>query len=316
VEITEVTTQEYRDCIKSPYHLFASSEFNDLNKGKADDIHYLLFRDDKIRLGIILGRQDKTLKSPFSAPFGGFSFVSENVKIQYLEKSISLLSEWASSKCIESIELTLPPLFYNRNFIAKQINCLWRMGYELSVIDLNYSYDIKEIGDFIHDKMWRNARKNLRISMEAGLNLLMATDEQHMRIAYDIIAQNRSHRGFPLRMTLGEVLETSKLIPSDFFIVENGSKIPIASAIVFHVSGRIPRVIYWGDLFGYSEVKPINFLSFKLYEYYKMLGKEYIDIGHSTEGSVPNYGLCEFKESIGCSIYPRYTFKRLQSGCL
>ena len=28
----------------------------------------------------------------------------------------------------------------------------------------------------------------------------------------------------------------------------------------------------------------------------------FIDIGHSTVDSVPNHGLCEFKESIGCSI--------------
>jgi len=34
----------------------------------------------------------------------------------------------------------------------------------------------------------------------------------------------------------------------------------------------------------------------------------YIDIGPSTENSIPNYGLCEFKESIGCDISPKYTF--------
>jgi len=310
VEIIEVTSKEYEDTIKSPYHIFGSAGFNNINIGKADDIHYLLFRNEKNRLGIIVGRQGKVLKSPFSAPFGGFSFVFEKVRIQYLEESINLFSEWASSASIESIELTLPPSFYNRDFIAKQINCLWRMGYEFSVIDLNYSFDIKLIGDYINDRMWRNARKNLRISLEAGLNLVIASDQQNKRVAYEIIAQNRNHRGFPLRMTLEEVMETSELIPADFFIVENCNKLPIASAIVFHISDKIIRVIYWGDLFGYSDLKPMNFLSFKLYEYYKAFGKEYIDIGHSTEESIPNYGLCEFKESIGCSVYPRYTMKR------
>ncbi len=310
MEIIEVTSKEYGDTIKSPYHVFGSADFNNINIGKADAIHYLLFRNEKNRLGIIVGRQGKVLKSPFSAPFGGFSFVFEKLRIQYLEESIDLLSEWASSAGIESIELTLPPLFYNKDFIAKQINCLWRMGYEFSVIDLNYSFDIKLVGDYINDRMWRNARKNLRVSLEAGLNLVIALDQQNKRVAYEIIAQNRNHRGFPLRMTLEEVRETSELIPADFFIVENCNKLPIASAIVFHISDKIIRVIYWGDLFGYSDLKPMNFLSFKLYEYYKTFDKEYIDIGHSTEDSIPNYGLCEFKESIGCSVYPRYTMKR------
>ena len=310
MEIIEVSSSEYGDVIKSPYHVFATAEFNHLNREKTEEVHYLLFREDKIRLGIIFGRKDKVLSSPFSAPFGGFSFVSENVRLQYLEESIGTLSNWASSRRVQSIEITIPPPFYNQSFIAKQVNCLWRMGYEFSVIDLNFSYDICRIGDSIQERIWRNARKNLRISSEAGLNLIIASDDQQRRSAYDIIAQNRIHRGFPLRMSWEQVMETSKLIPADFFIVENSNKVLIASAIVFHISEKIIQVIYWGDLLGYSELKPMNFLSYRLYEYYKLLGEEYMDIGHSTELSVPNYGLCEFKDSIGCSVNPRFTMKR------
>ena len=35
-----------------------------------------------------------------------------------------------------------------------------------------------------------------------------------------------------------------------------------------------------------------------------------VDIGPSTENSEPNYGLCEFKEGIGCKIVPKYTFSK------
>jgi len=52
----------------------------------------------------------------------------------------------------------------------------------------------------------------------------------------------------------------------------------------------------------------MNFLSFNVFNYYKDLGIEIIDIGHSTEDSIPNNGLCEFKESIGCSIGILYEF--------
>jgi hypothetical protein len=33
-----------------------------------------------------------------------------------------------------------------------------------------------------------------------------------------------------------------------------------------------------------------------------------VHIGIATENSVPNYGLCEFKESIGCKMAPKYTY--------
>ena len=46
----------------------------------------------------------------------------------------------------------------------------------------------------------------------------------------------------------------------------------------------------------------MNFLSFNVFQYYKNQGIAIIDIGPSTENSIPNHGLCEFKESIGCDI--------------
>ena len=52
----------------------------------------------------------------------------------------------------------------------------------------------------------------------------------------------------------------------------------------------------------------MNFLSYKVFEFYSQLGKKNVDLGISTVNSVPNYGLCEFKEGIGCRIDPKFTF--------
>ena len=52
----------------------------------------------------------------------------------------------------------------------------------------------------------------------------------------------------------------------------------------------------------------MNFLSYNIFKHYKAIGVSIIDIGHSTEDSIPNQGLCEFKESIGCSIDLQYEF--------
>lgn len=72
-------------------------------------------------------------------------------------------------------------------------------------------------------------------------------------------------------------------------------------------------MIYWGDIDGYSEERPMNLLAENVYEFYQQKGIHVLDIGPSTENGVPNYGLCDFKESIGCQCSSKYTLKKFFS---
>jgi hypothetical protein len=262
-------------------------------------VFYLLFREGKFRLGIIGGIRDNIFLSPFSAPFGGFTFISPDIRLQHIEYAVKLLKNWATEKGLLSVIIVLPPSIYESSFIAKQINCLWRENFKISNLEwFDESYP---------EKIWYNARKNLRISLNAGFQVKMCTSIDEKRMAYEIIRKNRESRGFPLRMSWEQVYDTIQVIPADFFLINYDNKIYLAAAIVFHVSETTVLVVYWGDLQGYSEMKPMNFLSNKVFEHYKATGKKFIDIGPSTENSLPNYGLCEFKEGIGCRIDPKYT---------
>jgi hypothetical protein len=309
MEIFEVSPKEYSDIITLPYHIFGSAGFNDLNANKCDEVYYLLFKEGKFRLGIIGGATEKIFCSPFSAPFGGFSYIAKDIRLQYLEDAVKSLKGWAAGKGFSSIRITLPPSLYDSTFIAKQINCLWREGFEISAIELNHSFDLRHLNEKYPENIWYNARKNLRIATNAGLQFIRCSSEDLKRLTYDIIFQNRSYHGKPLRMTWNQVSETACKIPADYFLIETDKQTAIASAIVFHINKNVVQVIYWGDLNGYSEMKPMNFLAFKIFEYYKLSGEEIVDIGYSTENSTPNYGLCEFKESIGCEVNPKYTLK-------
>ena len=79
MEILEVSPGEYAEVIDAPYHVFASAVF------------YLLFRDDKYRLGLIGGRRNNIFLSPFSAPFNGFSFISPRIRLEYFEAALRSL---------------------------------------------------------------------------------------------------------------------------------------------------------------------------------------------------------------------------------
>lgn len=308
MEIIDVDYNEYSAIVNEPYTIFGSALFNDINRSKCEEVYYLLFKEGKYRLGIIGGRMGGTFKSPFSAPFGGFSYVTDTVRIQYVEEAVRKLKDWAKLHNCESIILTLPPLIYNEDFITKQISSLWREGFALRSIDLNYSYNLKNFNVSYREGLWHNARKNLKIALEAGLEFKKCSCPNEMMLAYEIISKNRQSHGYALRLSWEQISETINIIPADFFIVSRNDLTPISSAIVFHVNKTIVQVIYWGDLPGFSELKPMNYLSYKLFEYYANKNKSWIDIGPASENSVPNYGLIEFKESIGSVTNAKYTF--------
>ena len=312
MEIIEVNSNEFSNIIQ-PFHKYGSVSFNELNKNKCDELFYLLFRDNKFRLGIIGGLSENVLFSPFSAPFGGFSYTTRDLRIQYLEEAIDQLSEWASLKHLDGIGITLPSIFYETNFITKQINALWRKGFLISKIELNHSFNLSNFDRQPHEYLWHNARKNLRIALNSGIQFVICTTDEEKEKAYDIISINRRLRGHQLKMTWSQVLATTKVLDADFFLAISELNEPIASAIVFHVTDLIVQVIYWGDNGNFHEIRPMNFLAFKIFEYYKAKNFEIVDIGYSSENSVPNYGLCEFKESIGCQAYPKYSlFKKVK----
>lgn len=308
MEIIEVTHNDFDNILNYPYHIFGSAEFSELNKYKVEDVHYLLFKNGKYRLGIAGGIRSNTFYSPFSAPFGGFIFLNEDIKINYIDEALDLLIEWLKENKVFNINITLPPIIYNKSLISKQINSLFRAGFDIKNIDLNYSFKIEKFTNEYSQFIRNNARKNLKIALNQNLSFKKCDTIDEIKSAYEVIKINRSEKGYPLRMSFDNILTTIKLINADFFIVKNINGLSIASAIVFHTSKDIAQIIYWGDLFEFSNLKTMNFLSFKVFEYYNNINLKVIDIGPSTENSVPNFGLCEFKESIGCDITTKVSF--------
>ena len=306
MEVIEVDSKQYDEAFKKPYHSFNTAAFNALNSYKCENVFYLVFKDTKIRLGIILGLRNGVLISPFSAPFGGFQYVNEDIGLNQIDAALVAIQNWASSNQFKELKIVLPPTFYNVNFITKLTSSFYRANFQQINLDINYQFPTHKFDENYLSTIWYNAKKNLKRGTNANLTFekLDGTDGE---IAYDIISENRKQRGFPLRMTWEQVKETTSIITSDFFIVKKDAVI-IASAIIFHVSEGIVQVVYWGDLPDFSEFKTMNFLSYEVFKYYKENGIKVVDIGPSTEDSIPNNGLCEFKESIGCDLSLKYSF--------
>lgn len=307
--IKEIQAEEYEQYLSDSCIMYARSEFNQLNRYKVDKVIYLLFQDSKSRFVMCFGIKEKAMLCPFSAPFGVLIPI-KTITLSYYFEALKELEIYARDKKYELIRMILPPTFYDDSCINMFINALYNNGFMIKHIDINYHLNLSniDISNYM-DVIQHNARKNLRISLRSGLSLYKCLTESEKRTAYEVIKQNRDSKGYPLRMSYNQVSETIKILDHDFFIVNLG-ELPIAAAIVFCITKQINQVIYWGDIPGYSQYKPINFLSYQLIDYYKKHNIRYLDIGPSSENGIPNFGLCDFKQSIGCEISSKFTFEK------
>lgn len=307
MNIEEVSLQDYRGTALKHCHVFNTPGFSSLNAQKAEQLHCLLFEDGgKVRFGITLGERDGWLLSPFSAPFGGFSY-AKSQRLECLESAVEALCMYVRQSGMRA-RIALPPLFYDQHFLSETVNVLSRYA-TLSHIDLNYHFSVPRFADY-ENIIARNARKNLHHAngFEWDFAVVWRDDESGLREAYDVIRRNREEHGYPLRMSLSDVEKTVKLIDADFFLLRHEGK-SVAAAQVFHVADGIAQVIYWGDLRAHSALRPMNMLAYRVFEHYYRQGLRVLDIGPSTQEGIPNYGLCEFKSGIGCTASPKFIFE-------
>jgi hypothetical protein len=312
MEVIEVDAISF-DAQVQALTLFNKGSFALLNAPKVEEVYYLLFKDSKVRLGLILGRNGQSVSSPFSAPYGGFTFNDTDCKAKIIDEAICALISWFHIKKLKHLAVALPPMHYEQQLYTRVVNGLRNNDFQISQLDVNHHFEIPK-GNFEEvytALLQRNARKNFNNAIKQELSFIPLALADAQR-AYQIIAINRAAKQKPLRMSFEQIYEMAKITNVDFFVV-NHKGTDIAAAIVFQIAAQIGHVVYWGDDPAFFELRAMNFLTFHLFRHYAALGFHTLDIGISTEHSIPNYGLCEFKESIGCKVSLKYSFEKTAS---
>lgn len=306
MNILDVEKEEYKKLVVNPFSKFDTVEFVELNKHKVDEVKYFIFNNGKNRFALIAGIKDGVLKSPFSATFGIFSEITKENKIEYYYEAINELINWAKTNNIKQIQINTPALSYSEPHITKFQNALINSNFRILNYDINFEFHLNKFNENNYiETIQRNARKNLKNALN---NNLKFEKTDNIKLAYEIIKINRSQKGYPLWMSLNDVKNTNDIIKSDYFLISTSDNKPIASAYIHHLTDYVYRVVYWGNLMEDEQLRPINFLAYNLLKYYKNSQCKILDIGTSTLDSVANFGLCDFKESIGCTCSPKLSF--------
>ena len=291
----------------TPRTPYGRSDFLRLNAGKVDEVvQYGLYDShDKLRLSVAAGCRVRSsgccqVSAPFSAPFAEVLYN----RPQSLETCVSF-ARLLAGECsggASSLTVRLAPECYDPVMLPR-LRGAFAACCDSQYDDYNYHYQLGSGFDFVGG-LAANARNHYNRACRAGFEFRAGVPLER---AYAVIERNRSEHGYPLAMSLSAMAAMTGIVAIDTFLLSYGDA-DVAAAIVYRISATVAQVIYWGDVAGYSAMRPMNLLAAEVMGHYNAVGYAVVDIGPSSSAGVPDIGLCTFKESLGCRLSFKPTF--------
>ncbi len=297
--IRSVSKDEYYEAFPVSRNVFTSRAFVDVTPGAVEAVRFFMGIDDnfKPRLGLVAGYRGGEWHAPYSAPFSAPDYN----KPQQLEHIYDFITELTDTLGAP-LHITLPSDYYDPRMLPAVTGIFGNLARK-KTFDFDFYYPTADYAGY-ESSLDHSARKNLHRALAAGFRMEL-TDDLHR--AYEVIRINRETHAYRLAMTEEQVRNTIAVVKADMFVLTLGDT-DVAAAIVFHVAEGIVQVVYWGDIPGYSDRRPMNLLPYLVFGHYASSGISIVDVGPSSTAGIPNTGLCRFKESVGCRISLRPTF--------
>lgn len=254
----------------------------------------------------LAGREDGPWTSPITGVFGGVAAVRRAPAAAVFEIA-GEATRWLREEAKRSGIVRLPPDAFADPGSAALENALFRSGWRLDQTDLNYHLPITTPEAFLKG-LGETKQKEIRRLQRSGAAFRRLPPAEGLR-AYQVIAENRAARGYPMTMTWPQVAELGGALPGQvsFWVAERGGDV-LAGAVCLQLTETYAYVFYWGEAPGFRKESPVLLLAAGLIDEHHRQGISVLDLGTSTEGSVPNAGLIAFKEGLGCQATAKRTY--------
>ncbi len=262
--------------------------------------------DGRLLAGLSLAAgPDGVWTSPITGAFGGVS-AAEPTSAAVIFAVAEAASDWLTANRAGA-RLRLPPDCFASPSNAALENVLFRLGWRLDQSDLNYHFPIGETATFAAGLGETKQKEIRRLHRSGAAFALLPVDAGEK--AYRVIAENRATRGFPMTMTWPQVQALAEALPDrvSFASVERGDEV-LAGAICLRLSADHLYVFYWGEAPAFRRESPVMLLAEGLVARCAAEGVRVLDLGTSTDNSVPNPGLVAFKEGLGCLASSKRTY--------
>ena len=296
--------------------LYHTQKFLDYHgEGRFENFHHLLALDGKIT-ALIPGcvtksEAGKTFVSYAGASFGGF-VVPEEFGLSDADVLVCAFLRYLREKKFKRVDITLPPLFFNRrqnhhmDFILSREGFGFKKREITSVITLNYPND-DVLATF--DPACRRAIKK---ALALGVEVRNDDSAESYHAYYHILEKNLGlrHNVKPVH-TVDEMLDIKRRFPDRVFLFTAHAQEKMIAGIWLIKANRDASVAFYiSHRQDYQAMRPTNLLYYETLLKVLSWNQKYYDLGLFTVDMKPNYGLGRFKESFAAQGIFRDYFRK------
>lgn len=278
--------------------IYHSISFLDYYAFKVKEVCKLVFRNKGkivalLPAGVIEKDGQRKLYSPFSASFSGFCY-NAGIGIEQALIAVTQLKQYAIQHDINQIVIQQPPQIYYK-FPSEIFDyAFMQSGLALSNYDVSHYLVLGPdiFANFSSSTKWaiNKLLKNKGIKSEIN-------DDK--KGVFELIQNHRKTKNISFTYQFNEIQQLSFLTNRVYFFGLRLADSLIAACYAYAVNDRCLLCMHWAHLEEMTALRPMSLLIYQISRWATEHNFSYMDLGTSTSGGSPNYGLSDFKEQFG-----------------
>ena len=235
-------------------------------------------------------------RSPAKGTFAGY-WCGPACPLEELARFHDRVEQCLVEKGAQRIEVLPHPQAYDPVAFARMVYLLLSNGFRPTQADLTQGLEVTQAAfrSFINHGNVGKLRKAQREGVTASPLPIAKLAE-----VVALLESSRAAKGYSLSMNMASLEQLSDAFPDRvvLFGASLGDRL-IASALCLRVWPQVLYIFYWGHDPDYNSLSPLVSLAEVIYAYCQENDVRLLDLGTSTVGSEPNYGLLQFKRGLG-----------------
>ncbi len=292
--------------------LFHSRQFlNYHHEGRFNDHSLEFYKKGKLvgvfPAAIIETEKRRILVSHPGASVGSF-VVPVGLAFADALEMVERLIEYSKRENLNGIKLTQPPTIYSKRLSHYIDFALQKNGFQYAKREISSILFLEKSIDENFTKFKSTHRTAVRKAEKSGV-IVKQTDD--FATFYEILEKNLSirHDVKPTH-TLDELLNLKEIFPDKINLFGAYIKEKMVAGVVnFITTENAVLAFYISHDKVYQDVRPINLLFYKIFEWAIQKKYSVFDFGIFTVNEEPNLGLARFKENFGASGQYRDTLE-------
>lgn len=249
--------------------------------------------------------QEEIGYSPLRAPFGSL-VVNKTIAPSILNEFLEIIIDWCRENGLKALKIKHYPNCYDPEGSVLIQNALFNNGFLLTNSDIGQYIEV----DPASQEFSRSARIKINKCKKAGFRFERLRISK-IREVFDLLKRCKDRKGYPTNMNLEELEDLVHRFPGHYLIfgVTDDEKL-ISASICVVVNSEILYDFSHGHVWEYGKFSPVTLLVEGIINYCRQEKYQILDLGLSTENSVINNGLYDFKSRLGSRASLKFTYTR------